>query len=381
MLGSSPIFSHMKNLSFTGSLMLLLILTNCTTRKDSMEASTTPPVPELYTLVNANQVRIDITNFGGKVVSIWVPDRDGKLGDVNLGYDSVQQYVNGNLYFGALIGRYGNRIAKGKFSIDGTPYQLATNNGENSLHGGPGGFHNVFWNGKVADDKRSVVLTYRSKDGEEGYPGNLDVKVTYTLTDANELKIDYEATTDKATVLNLTNHAYFNLAGEGNGDILGHEVTIYADRFCVVDAGVIPTGELRAVQGTLFDFLQPHTIGERIDGADTQLKIGRGYDHNYVLNKTSNELSLAAKVYEPTTGRIMEVWTTEPGLQFYTGNFMDGKDIGKGGKSYGYRTAFCMEAQHFPDSPNRPEFPTTVLRPGERYTQQTIYKFSTAASQ
>jgi aldose 1-epimerase len=365
----------MKTLNLALSLALFSTLINCSTRKDSMDTTISKPTPALFTLTNANNVKVDITNFGGKVVSLWVPDRAGVLGDVVLGYDSAVQYIGGNLYFGALIGRYGNRIAQGKFTIDGTEYQLAKNNGENSLHGGPGGFHNVFWEATLSEDKRSVVLTYLSKDGEEGFPGNLTAKVIYTLTDSNELIIDYEATTDKPTIVNLTNHSYFNLAGEGNGDILGHEMMINADRFCVVDAGLIPTNELRPVAGTLFDFLQPHTIGERINGDDQQLKLGRGYDHNYVLNKSGGELSLAAKVHEPTSGRIMEVWTTEPGIQFYTGNFMDGKDIGKGGKSYGYRTAFCLEAQHHPDSPNHPDFPSTVLRPGEVYKQQTIYKF------
>lgn len=337
----------------------------------------TPSKPIVLTLTNANKVKVDITNFGGKVMSLWVPDRNGNLGDVVLGYDSAEHYVKGNLYFGALIGRYGNRIAKGKFSIDGQSYQLPINNGENSLHGGPNGFHNVYWDAKLSDDKRSVILTYLSKDGEEGYPGNLNAKVVYTLSDSNELVIDYEATTDKPTIVNLTHHSFFNLAGEGNGDILGHELTINGDRFNPVDAGLIPTGELRPVAGTLFDFTQPHKIGERIDGDDEQLKFGKGYDHNWILNKTGNEMSLAATVFEPNSGRVMEVWTTEPSLQFYAGNFLDGTDKGKGGKPYAFRTAFCLEAQHNPDSPNHPEWPNVVLRPGEVYKQKTIYRFLT----
>jgi aldose 1-epimerase len=343
-----------------------------------MENTSTATIqPTVFTLTNANQVKVDITNFGGKVMSIWVPDRQGKLGDVVLGYDSASQYPGGNFYFGALIGRYGNRIAKGKFSIDGQSFQLPINNGVNALHGGPNGFHNVYWTGQLSDDKKSVRLTYVSKDGEEGYPGNLTATVTYSLSDANELTIDYEATTDKPTIVNLTHHSFFNLAGEGNGDILDHELQINASRYCPVDSGLIPTGELKAVANTAFDFMQPHKIGERITTDDEQLKAGKGYDHNWALDKTDQSLTMAASVYEPVSGRVMEVWTTEPGLQFYSGNFLNGKDVGKGGKAYQFRTAFCLEAQHFPDSPNQPSFPSTVLRPGEKYQQKTIYKFLT----
>ena len=334
---------------------------------------------DLQTLQNKNGLKMSVTNFGGKIVSLWVPDKSGTLGNVVLGYDSVEKYINGNKSFGATIGRYGNRIAKARFSLDGIEYKLTANNGVNTLHGGPNGFNNVYWNVKpvAASNGSALEMTYLSKDGEEGYPGNLSVKVTYTLTEQNEVVIDYEATTDMATIVNLTNHSYFNLAGEGSGDILNHEITINADRFTPVDAGLIPTGELKPVKGTPFDFLKPHKIGERIDQEDPQLKIGKGYDHNYVLNKKSNELSLAATVVEPSSGRVMEVLTTEPGLQFYTGNFLNGKDIGASGKPYGFRTAFCLETEHFPDSPNQKEFPSTVLRPGELYKQQTIYKFST----
>lgn len=330
---------------------------------------------QTVTLTNANGLKATITPFGGKVISLWVPDRDGKLTDIVLGYDSASQYPAGNPYFGALIGRYGNRIGKGQFSIDGTFYQLGINNGENTLHGGVGGFHNVMWkvNGVTSN---SITLTYTSPDGEEGYPGTLKTTVVYELTDANELSIDYEASTDKPTIVNLTHHSFFNLSGEGAGDILNHKLQIIADSFTPVDGGLIPTGELKPVAGTPFDFRKPTTIGARIDQGDTQLKYGKGYDHNWVLKREGDGLSLAAVVTEPITGRVMEVWTTEPGLQFYSGNFLDGTDAGKGGKKYEFRTAFCLEAQHFPDSPNKPGFPSTILRPGEGYRQKTVYRFS-----
>lgn len=332
----------------------------------------------LYVLTNANKMSVGITNFGGRVVILQVPDREGMLEDIVLGYDSLKQYLTGNLYFGALIGRYGNRIAKGQFTLEGKQYQLATNNGANALHGGLRGFNNVIWDAKVglADRSQTLELTYVSADGEEGYPGTLTTKVTYTLTDGNELIIDYEATTDKTTVINLTHHSFFNLAGEGSGDILGHEFTINADRYCPVDEGLIPTGELRSVEGTPFDFRQPHSVGERIETTDEQLKFGKGYDHNWVLNKTGNEMSLAATVTERVSGRKMEVLTTEPGLQFYSGNFLTESEAGKKGHIYDFRTAFCLEAQHFPDSPNHPDFPSTTLKPGETYKQQTVYRFS-----
>ncbi len=345
-----------------------------------MQGSRVNNIPSLNetvdTLVNKNGMMATITGYGGKIISLMVPDRNGKMGDVVLGYDSADQYINGNPHFGALIGRYGNRIAKGKFTLEGKEYQLKTNNGENALHGGPGGFHNVYWNLVKAESNNKVELYYLSKDGEEGYPGNLNVKVTYSLTDYNELVIDYEATTDRTTVVNLTQHSYFNLSGEGNGTILDHSLFINADRFIPVDKGLIPIGELSEVKGTPFDFTSATKIGERINGDHPQLKTGKGYDHNWVLNKKADELSLAATVYESTSGRVMEVWTTEPGMQFYTGNFLDGSDIGKGGKKYEYRSGFCLETQHFPDSPNQPTFPTTVLKPGEVYKQKTIYKFT-----
>jgi len=330
-----------------------------------------------YTLTNANGLKVKFTNFGGKIISIHTPDKSGQLADVVLGYDSEEGYVTGNPHFGAIIGRFGNRIARGKFAINGNTYQLPINSRLDSLHGGPGGFHNRLWHGQVSHDKsgQALTLTYMSRDGEEGFPGNLKVKVTYTLNDNNELHIDYEAETDMPTVVNLTNHAFFNLAGEGSGDVLNHEIRINAQYFTPVKEGLIPSGEIRNVSGTPFDFTTFHKIGSRIGENDEQLRIGRGYDHNWVLNKKNSNLSLAAEVYEQNSGRKMEVWTTEPGLQFYSGNFLDGSDIGKGGKPYHFRSAFCLEAQHFPDSPNHPEFPSTILRPGEVYTQKTVYKF------
>lgn len=335
---------------------------------------------QTYTIKNNNGLAMTVTNYGGKIVSLWVPDKNGKLGDIVLGYDSVNQYPSGNPYFGAMIGRYGNRIANGKFSLDGREYSLSRNNGKNSLHGGPNGFHNVYWRIEpiTRAEGESLDMYYLSKDGEEGYPGELKVKVSYTLTNANELQIDYEATSNESTVLNLTHHSFFNLAGEGSGDILEHQLTIYADRFTPVDEGLIPTGELKPVKNTPFDFQASHAIGERIGQTDQQLVLGKGYDHNWVLTKKEGSFMKAAQVVEPVSGRIMEVWTTEPGLQFYSGNFLDGSDIGKGGKKYEYRSAICLEAQHFPDSPNHTNFPSTVLKPGETYRQKTVYKFSIA---
>lgn len=333
---------------------------------------------DLYTLTNPNGMEAAISTYGGIVVSLKTPDRSGKLGDVVLGFDDLKGYLGTSPYFGALVGRYGNRIAKGKFSLDGVEYTLAKNNGENSLHGGLRGFDKRVWTAKEVSPE-SLELSYFSKDGEEGYPGNLSATVTYTLTDSNELKIDYSATTDKDTVLNLTNHSYFNLAGEGEGDILGEMVMINADRFTPTDSGLIPTGELRSVEGTPFDFRKPHAIGERINSTDEQIVMAKGYDQNFVLNRAGNGLELAARVTDPKTGRVMEVLTTQPGLQFYSSNFLDGTIHGKGGKVYGPRAAFCMETQHFPDSPNHPSFPSTELKPGERYQTTTMYRFLTDA--
>ena len=340
------------------------------------------PAPEIQrlSLKNANGMKLSVISLGGKVTELWVPDREGKLVDVVLGYDSAAQYSDGNPYFGAIIGRYGNRIARGRFQLDGTTYQLPVNNGLNSLHGGPGGFHNVYWEMQPDTAASRIVLTRTSADGEEGYPGNLQVVVSYQLTANNELVIEYRATTDAPTIINLTHHSFFNLAGAGAGEVLGHQLHIFADHFLPVDSSLIPTGTVLPVTGTAFDFRQLNTIGSRIGEEDEQLRFGRGYDHNWVLTKPEpGELSHAARVLEPVSGRVMDVYTTEPGLQFYSGNFLDGSDRGKGGRVYEYRTAFCLEAQHFPDAPNQPQFPSVVLRPGEVYTQKTVYIFSVTA--
>jgi aldose 1-epimerase len=331
---------------------------------------------ELFTLTNSRGMEARIMTYGGIVLSLKVPDRDGIHGDVVLGYDGLEGYIEKNPYFGAIIGRYGNRIGEGSFALDGNEYTLARNNGENHLHGGIRGFDKVVWKATSTENAAgaSLTLTYLSPDGEEGYPGNLSVTVVYILSNDNELKIDYSATTDKETIVNLTNHSYFNLAG--GGSILDHEVTIYADRFTPVNQGLIPTGDLAAVEGTPFDFTRPTAIGARIDEPDEQLRFGGGYDHNWVLNSGGGELALAATVYEPGIGRMMEVYTTEPGIQFYTGNFLDGSITGKSNQVYQQRYGFCLETQHFPDSPNQPEFPSTVLRPGQEYSTTTVYKFS-----
>ena len=332
----------------------------------------------LYTLVNAKGEEVKITNYGGIVVSLKVLDKEGDLGDVVLGYDNLDDYINDTPYFGAIIGRYGNRIAKGKFTLDGAARELAVNNPPNALHGGLRGFDKVVWKAAplAAQDSAGLVLSYVSQDGEEGYPGTLDVKVTYRWTDESELRIDYEATTDKPTVVNLTNHAYFNLKDAGASSILGHEMMIQADSFTPIDDTLIPTGEIRPVEGTPFDFRQATAIGARIGDDDEQLKFGLGYDHNFVLNRPGDGLVLAARVSEPTSGRVMEVLTTEPGVQFYSGNFLDGHHVGKGGTAYERRSGFCLETQHFPDSPNQPDFPSTVLRPGETYRSTTVYRFT-----
>jgi aldose 1-epimerase len=335
---------------------------------------------QLYTLTNKNGMTVAITNYGGIVQSIKTPDRNGKLDDIVLGFDTVDGYLKEHPYFGALIGRYGNRIAKATFTLNGQAYKLAANDGPNHLHGGIKGFDKQLWNARESADPASqrLELTYVSKDGEEGYPGTLSTTVVYTLTDENELRIVYTATTDKDTVLNLTNHSYFNLAGQGSGDILGHEIMIAADRFTPVDATLIPTGELKPVEGTPFDFRKPGVIGARINDKDEQIARGRGYDHNFVLNRTGSDLALAARVTEPKSGRVMEVLTTQPGVQFYTGNFLDGTLTGKAGKVYQQRYGFCLETQHFPDSPNQPQFPSTVLKPGEQYRYTTVYRFPKA---
>ena len=334
---------------------------------------------DLYTLANASGMEVAITNYGGTVVSIKVPDRNGKFADVVLGFDSFDGYLNNTPFFGVIVGRYGNRIAKARFTLDGHEYHLAANDNGNSLHGGLKGFDKQVWKARDASTQEvpALELTYLSKDGEEGYPGNLTATVTYSLTPKNELKIDYAATTDKDTVLNLTNHSYFNLAGQGEGDILSHLIAINASRFTPVDSTLIPTGELKDVAGTPFDFRKGTRIGARIDADDQQIKFGRGYDHNFVLRRTGGELIPAARVVETSSGRVLEVLTTQPGVQFYTANFLDGTVRGKGGKAYQRRSAFCLETQHFPDSPNHPEFPTAVLKPGGHFQSTTIFRFST----
>jgi aldose 1-epimerase len=332
---------------------------------------------EIFTLTNARGATAKITNYGGIVTSLRVPNRRGQLGDVVLGYNTLGGYLKNSPYFGSITGRYANRIAKGRFTLDGKTYALALNNAPNTLHGGKVGFDKRLWQAQPMMTRRGPALSlrYYSPSGEEGYPGSLMTRVVYTLTGDNALRIDYRAATDKATVLNLTHHSYFNLKGEGNGDILGHHLMLNANRFTPVDANLIPTGELRPVRGTPFDFLRYHTIGERINANNEQLRLGKGYDHNFVLN--GRGLRLAARAYEPTSGRMMSVYTTEPGIQLYTGNFLEGDIIGKSGRPYKFRNGFCLETQHFPDAPNKPNFPSTVLRPGQTYRQTTIYKFST----
>ncbi len=333
---------------------------------------------EAYTLTNNNGMMVRIITYGGTITEIWVPDKNGKFADVALGYDNIEGYENGKAFIGALIGRYANRIGKAKFSIDGVEYKLPANDNGNQLHGGIKGFDKVVWTAEPITNKNSISLklTYYSKDGEEGYPGNVHATVVYSLNDKNEIEMDYSATTDKTTVVNLTNHAYFNLAGAGSGDILSHKLMIDADKFTPVDATLIPTGELRNVEGTPMDFRKPAAIGSRINDDYDQLKLGKGYDHNWVLNKKGNELKLAAEAYEPESGRVLDVITTQPGIQFYSGNFLNGSEIGKGNIPYKHRYGFCLETQHFPDSPNKPEFPTVILKPGEKYSSKTIYKFS-----
>ncbi len=335
---------------------------------------------EMVTLKNANGMEVQAISYGGIITSLKAPDRTGTLGDVVLGFDQSNQYFAEPTppFFGAIVGRYGNRIAKGQFVLDGKTYPLVKNNGPNHLHGGTKGFDKVLWavTTKETPAGSSVTFSRTSPDGEEGYPGNLAARVTYTLTEKNELIVDYHATTDKPTIVNLTQHSYFNLAGEGSGDILGHQLTLNADRYTPVDDTLIPIGALAPVAGTPFDFRQPTAIGARIDGEHQQLKFGKGYDHNWVLNKKGSGPQLAARLTEPKSGRILEISTTEPGVQFYTGNFLDGTIKGKNGHVYGLRTGLCLETQHFPDSPNRKAFPSTELRPGKAYDSRTIFAFS-----
>jgi aldose 1-epimerase len=331
-----------------------------------------------YTLTNANQVELKLITYGGIITSLRVPDRHGQFANVVLGFDNLADYETKNPYFGAVIGRYGNRIAKAKFKLDSTEYALAVNDGENTLHGGTKGFDKQVWEAKAVKevDSVGVSLSRVSKDGEEGYPGNLTITVVYTLTDQNEIKIDYTATTDKTTVVNLTNHSYFNLTGDGSGSIEHHLLTINADTYTPVDAGLIPTGELAPIEGTPFDFRVPKPIGAGLRSGHPQIVLGRGYDHNFVLNNASGELAFAARVIDPVSGRTLDVLTTEPGIQFYSGNFIDGTLVGSGGSIYRQGDGLCLETQHFPDSPNQASFPSTVLKPGDTYSSQTVYKFT-----
>jgi aldose 1-epimerase len=380
-------YNRWSTLALMGTLTLACLTQACTEKKefDVKQDETLQSygkMPDgaevyLYTLTNANGMQARIITYGGTVVSLTAPDRNGTYADVVLGMDDLAGYMKATAYFGAIIGRYGNRIGHAQFSLDGNAYKLPANDGPSTLHGGPAGFDKRVWSAMRVEDHgvQSVLLSYVSKDGEAGFPGTLTAHVRYTLTAKNELKIDYTATTDKPTVVNLTNHSYFNLAGQGEGDILAHEVMIDADRFTPVDATLIPTGELRPVAGTAFDFTKPTAVGARIEAKDEQIKFGKGYDHNWVLNKGAGGLTKAAEVHEPKSGRVMEVWTTEPAVQFYTGNFLDGTLKGKG-KTYVRRGALCLETQHYPDSPNKPSFPTTELKPGDTYRTTTVYGFS-----
>jgi aldose 1-epimerase len=334
---------------------------------------------DLYILKNKHGMEVCAMTYGGAVVSIRVPDRKGHFDDVALGFDKADDYTAKVPYFGAIIGRYGNRIGGAKFTLDGKEYTLPKNDGPNSLHGGTKGFDKVVWAAEPFEKpgEVGVIFKHTSPDGDQGYPGDLKVTVTYTLNDNNELIFKYHATTDKPTPVNLTNHTYFNLAGDGKGDILGHELMLNADYFTPVDKTLIPTGKIESVKGTPFDFTKPTAIGARINDKDEQLILGHGYDHNFVIDRKKGEgLALAARVYEPTTGRVMEVYTTEPGIQFYSGNFLDGTLTGKEGHVYKHRYGFCLETQHYPDSPNKPNFPSTILKPGQTYESETMYKFS-----
>jgi aldose 1-epimerase len=348
-------------------------------KKDAFGATKDGTPVDIYTFSNAKGMEVRAMTYGGIITNLRVPDKAGQFDDVVLGFDNLDGYMDKSPYFGAIVGRYANRIAKGKFTLDGQQYTLAINNGPNSLHGGLKGFDEVVWHAEPSDraDSVGVVFTYLSKDGEEGFPGNLNTKVTYTLTDNNELIFDYEATTDKDTPINLTQHTYFNLAGDGHRDILNHVLRLDGNRFTPIDKDLIPTGEIRSVHGTPLDFTQPMAIGARINDKYDQLLDAGGYDHNFVIDRKGNDPALTARVEEPTSGRVMEVYTTEPGVQFYSGNFLDATITGKHGHVYNKRTGFTLETQHYPDSPNHPEFPTTILKPGQTFRSRTSYKFMT----
>lgn len=362
------------------SVVCLLSLSLCFGLLSPSMSAAENEVVRYFTLENDNGMVVKATNYGAIITSIVVPDKDGNLADVALGYERAASYMNAvdKPYFGAIVGRYGNRIAKGQFSVDGEDYTLAINNAPNHLHGGLTGFDKVIWTPIFDEAANRLTLTYLSRDMEEGYPGNLKVKVTYTLAKDNRLIVDYHATTDKATPINLTQHTYFNLKGEGEGDILGHQLMLNANRFTPVDKTLIPTGELAVVKGTPFDFLTAKAIGKDIEARNEQLEFGGGYDHNWVLNASNGDskLNLAAEVYEPESGRVMKVLTSEPGIQFYCGNFLDGRLTGKAGKPYVHRGGFCLETQHYPDSPNQDAFPSTILKPGDTYQTQTVFEFS-----
>jgi aldose 1-epimerase len=351
-----------------------------TIRKQSFGKTASGEQIDLYSLSNKKGMEVTITNFGATVVALRVPDRAGKAADVVLGYDTLEGYENGKAYFGATVGRYANRVGGGKFSIDGKTYTLPKNHGNNTLHGGIVGFNKKVWKAREIDAKNgaAVELSYLSADGEEGFPGNLAVKVVFTVpADRNDLKIEYSASTDKDTVLNLSNHSYFNLAGEGNGDILDHVLMLHAKQFTPVDKTLIPTGELRDVAGTPLGFGTATAIGKRIDEDYEQLVFGKGYDHNWVIERSGGHgIASAAEAYDSKSGRKLEVLTSEPGIQFYSGNFLDGSAKGKGNKAYGHRAAFCLETQHFPDSPNHPNFPTTLLKPSAAFHSETVFRFS-----
>ena len=347
-------------------------------KKENFQTILNGKQTDLFTLTNHNGMQVSITNFGGKIVSIWVPDKNGRFDDVVLGYDNIEGYLHGNPFFGAIVGRFANRIADGEFLLDGKTYFLDKNLGNVHLHGGNNGFHNVVWDAEPAtfNSEQALILRYFSPNGEENYPGNLKVTIIYQLSNENELKIKYLAETDAPTIINLTSHSFFNLAGAGSGTILDHKVFINAELFTPMKTdNHVPTGELRKVENTPFDFRQMKPIGKDIDTHDKQIKTGNGYDHNFVLNKNRGDMSLAAIAFDPYSGRMLEVSTDQPGMQFYTGNFLDGNDVGKGGKTYEKQNAFCFETQHFPDSPHHSHFPSTVLRPGEHFSHNSIFKF------